>query len=304
MHKTRPLKFSELSIGKHWQPKHTHAFKSKACQRAYNCYVSNLARAHQLTLIPGYSFWSGSDWCEALFEAMQKTGVADSNDSRVIKRASAKFFTRYKRVKVRDAAQKLHFAKSNVEIVLSRSAKMKDSLVGMLESLVVQTWTAYEVLAEQLMRGALKERPKLDLRDTPQWKGAKKAHSGFRSRSNIANYYRWVFETNSSEILAVVDSSAIHALGVLRNSLVHCGGTIDKQFKDDRKGFFKGVPPAKEHRATAPRIAIPELALVKGKELGYRIRFTGELVSAFIFPVVSLGFDLVKAVDKWLYTHK
>ena len=121
MSKTRPLKFSELSVGAYWKPKPASAFKSKACKRAYDGYVANLNRAHQLTLIPGFSFWSGSDWCEALYEAMQKTGIADSNDARVIKRASDRFFTRYKRVKVKDARQQLHSAKSNSEIILSRS---------------------------------------------------------------------------------------------------------------------------------------------------------------------------------------
>ena len=250
-------------------------------------------------LIPGHAFMDGEKWRESCLLAATELQSADANDARVPARAKELFDAwRWGN----DHSDKItHFmeATGNAAKMWTGARPMHDSLHSLLQTVIIQTWIAFEVLAEDLLKRVLKRRPSLDTRLS--WHGDERQQSGYRSRGKIANYYRWTFRTDNADILAVVDTSAIHALAILRNSLVHCGGLVDKDFQDDRKGFFKGVVKSK---ATAQRFPIPELKRIKGRAIGYRIPFTGSMVRSFVDPVVPLGFALVKAVDGWLHDHK
>jgi len=106
--------------------------------------------------------------------------------------------------------------------------------------------------------------------------------SGFLSRSKIANAYRYTFRKDNAAILSVVDDPAVHALGIVRNVLVHSGGKIDAMFQRDRKVFLK------------------QLSRIRGRKIDYEIKFNGDFIRFLIDPVISQGFALVKAVDEWL----
>lgn len=82
--------------------------------------------------------------------------------------------------------------------------------------------------------------------------------------------------------------------------MVHSNGLIDPAFKRERAGLTKGITSRKN---PGQRYQIPELRRIKGRVIGYRIPFDGEMVRYFIDPVAELGFGLVKAVDEWLTAH-
>ena len=299
MSKTRALKFSESSLIPNREKLCGQTYKSKACRVAAAAYATNLYRSDRLALIPGYAFMSGENWRESMEKAKRTERNDDEADPAVLALATDLYFNIHTWRTVDEGRAHLYAAKSNAEITMSRMPNMRQALASALEGMVIQAWTAFEVLAEDLHKRAIRMRPKLDTRST--WHGDKRGNSGYRSRGKVANYYRWTFPVDNADILAVVDNSAVHALAILRNSLVHCGGIIDPGFQDDRKGFFKGVVKDKK---TDQRYPIPELQRIKGRAIGYKIPFSGEMIRSFIDPVTPLGFGLVKAVDEWLTTHK
>lgn len=294
MSKTRPLKFSESSLIPKREKLCAQTYKSKACRLAAAGYAANLNRSDCLALIPGYAFMNGENWRECMEEAKRSEKNSDEADATVLARATDSFFSIHTWRTVEEGRAHFHAAKSNSEITMSRVSTTKQALASSLEGMVILAWTAFEVLAEDLWKGVAKARPSLDTRKSwpKKWQHA----PGFRARSKIANLYRWTFKTDNSSILSVVDNSAVHSLAIVRNALIHSGGRIDELFQKDRKGIL--VPPP-----GSSLLPIPELKRIKGKRIGYKIPFDGEMVRYFIDPVTPLGFQLVKAVDEWLTTH-
>jgi hypothetical protein len=147
-----------------------------------------------------------------------------------------------------------------------------------LKTSVIQAWAAFEVLAEDLWKAVIKARPQLEKRTKKE-----KNDSGHRSRTKIANLYRFTFRINNSDILKSVDSSQMHALAIARNVLVHSNGIVDAWFNRDRQGI-------------AELDSFP-------RNNGDAIQFTGERVRTLVDPVTPLGFGLVKSMDEWLTAH-
>lgn len=239
---------------------------------------------------------SGVNWQECMDEAKRRENIQDETDEKVLRLATRLYLHIFKTRTIEDGSRDLRAAQSNAEITMSRTPIMRRSLVGMLEGMIIQAWTAYEVMAVDLIKSLLKRRRSLDTRKT--WSPAEKEHSGFGSRSKIANYYRWTFRTDNAAILKNVDSPAVHALGIARNLLVHSAGCIDKSFQTHRLGFYAGIP------SLSPLLPIPELNKIRGNSIGYRVNFDGDFVRLLIDKVTPLGFGLVKYVDEWLTTHK
>ena len=280
-----------------WEHLANQKYKHAPCRKAARAYTANLLLCHSLTLIPGFAFLTGGDWDRCFSQAASELKTDSEKDAPTI--ARARELLGALREQRGDELKAFHVAKSNVEIQFSEILLFRNALDGLLKSMTIMAWTAFEVLAEDLLRGIFEARPSLDVRKT--WKGDKRNAANFRSRSKIANYYRWTFDVDNAEILSVVDNSAVHALAILRNSIVHNGGRIDLTFQDDRKGLFKGIVNDPKNQ---PRFPIPELTRIKGRAIGYKIPFTGDMMRAFVDPVTPLGFGLVKAVDEWLTTHR
>lgn len=268
-------------------------YSSPECRAVAKSYIKNLTRAHSLSMIPGFAFMNGEDWGNYVAYAVCELGK-DENSKEVIERAERMFV---------DARNKRHPSQSifdyreaveNVEKILQPKSLMHDALFGMFESMIVQAWGAFEVLAEDLWKGVTKKRPALNTNSS--WPGNWKNAPGFRARSRLANAYRWTFKIDNADILSVVDNTAVHALGIVRNVLVHSGGRIDPAYQKDRLGML--IPPP-----GTPLISIPELRKIRGRKLGYKINFDGPLTRHFIDPVTPLAFKLVKSVDEWLIAH-
>lgn len=288
---SRPLKFCESSRVQNWESYTLRTYRAKACRRAAESYTENLKRGLGLSLVPGYAYMSGEDWREALIAAKERSGLHDEQNSKLLQLATNIFMTTRHSRPLEKRKDDFRTAQSNVEICMSLyDGVMKSSLTAILEAMVISAWTAFEVLAEDLHSNVLRERPSLDTRNS--WTKEEKSNSSFSSRSKIANDYRFTFRKDNGDILASLDNPAVHALAILRNVLIHSGGKIDAGFQKHRTGFE--VYPSKV------KIPIPQLKLIRGQSVGYRISLTGPIVRAFTDPVTPLGFDLVKSVDEWL----
>ena len=79
----------------------------------------------------------------------------------------------------------------------------------------------------------------------------------------------------------IIDNRAIDALATVRNNLVHRGGIIDEKYL--------------RRKNSLPPNAVGDI--------GSLIQLDGELSTALINPVATLGNDLIIAVDKWLSEH-
>ena len=158
MSKTRPLKFSESSLIPNRKKLCEQTYKSKACRLAASAYDTNLCRSDRLALILGYAFMSGENWRESMEEAKRTERNNDEADFAVPARATHLYFNIHTWRTIEDGREHLRCAKTNAEITMSRTPNMRQALASALEGMVIHAWTAFEVLAEDLLKRVRKER--------------------------------------------------------------------------------------------------------------------------------------------------
>ena len=223
---------------------------------------------------------SGVDWQNCFDQAQKELGGVKAIGEEVATLATQLIMKSRATRQVEHTKLAFETAVFNANEVLCIASVTRNALHGLLQSMVIQAWSAFEILAEDLWQRVNAKRPELRAAITgKEWNTC-----GFKSRSRIANAYKLTFRVDNNDIARVVDNTALHALAIARNVLVHSGGRIDAMFIRDRKN-------------------IPELKRIKGRKEGYLIVFTGDLVRYLIDPLPSLGFGLVKAVDQWLILH-
>lgn len=228
-------------------------------------------------MILGYAFMSGVDCQISVAEAMRQTGINEADSPAVCALASRLVIILRNNRSTDDSRANFEAATFNAD-GLSYASHLVEAKRALLQSMVIQAWTAFEVLAEDLWKEVTAKRPELIAGITKaEWKKC-----GFKSAPKIANAYRYTFRPdNSGNIAWIVDHTVIKALAVARNVLVHSGGRIDEMF-------------------TKQRAIIPELNSIRGRKKGYLIPFTGSLVRRLVDPTTVLGFGLVRTVDEWL----
>ena len=288
----RSLKFLEAYDIPHWQHLTERKYKNPLCTKAATAYTANLMRAHMLTRTPGISFRYGKIYRTAQFKLWEDRGNFDPlnmEDEATFRRTWELFAEVGSSESPEQATGNDIDSTKRFEQICATNERMYELLETILQSVVIQAWTAFEVLAEDLWTRVLRLRPKLETRtkDEKRW-------SGPRSRMKIANLYRFTFRADNAAIMRAVNGHRVHALAMARNVLVHNGGFIDKSFISDRKP----VGPKGEKQRGGKY-----LKAIRGRRIGYKIRFTGPLVRSLVDPVTPLGFDLVRAVDRWLVIH-
>lgn len=242
--------------------------------------MENLLRVQSLTSIPGFAFMHGEDWGYAIVAMTQMHPNVDQNSDKFAALAKA-HFDKARLAYTRPEFYR-HYGQStqNAERICCQLPSSNKAFHALLQSMVIQAWGAFEVMAEDLWKRAIKQRPKLDNRTKNE-----RRLSGHRSREKIAKLYEYTFRVDNIAILRLLRNRHLHSLAIVRNVLVHSGGAIDDWFVKDRRGMTP-------------------LKCIRGKALGYKIPFTGKMVRHLIDPVTPLGFNLVRAVDKWLVDHK
>ena len=250
-------------------------------------YRDNVARANALVLLPGEMFTIGGEWGSCLSRTAQKLfpgrmpGDAELEawKPRMIQMMQAGRAKTLAAESKESRNARFRTATHNAEYFASEDAASYAILHDVLKGSLAQSWTAFEILAEKLWSEVIRCRPALDTRT-----GKERHGSGHRSRTKIANLYKFTFRTDNADIIRAIDSPKVHALALARNVLVHAGGRIDTDFAKDRVG-------------------IRPLNCIRARKIGYPIQFTGRLVRRLVDPVIPLGFGLLRAVDKWLIRH-
>ena len=149
----------------------------------------------------------------------------------------------------------------------------------LLFAMLTGTYTAFEVLTEDLWKAVVAIRPRLEAQITT--KERKDHKPGFRSTNKVRLLYSLTFRNDNADILTSLNSSEIESLSLLRNLIVHLAGNVDGEFQ--RRGA--------NHASIAPLAALP---------VGTPIILTGFLVSKLIASSIKSGYDLMSACEKWL----
>jgi hypothetical protein len=275
----RDLKFIDAYHIPHWKTLIERRYSFLGCTRAAQTYQENVFNAHTITRLPGYAFMYGKLFRTAQYEVLPAIPEETRNSPEIIRRVWSRFFEQHAEEANEFSIMHAEDSTRRVEEVFSLVTPLSKALEGVLESVIIQIWRAFEVLAEDLWKRVVRRRPKLNNRTKQE-----RHFSGHRSRTKIAKLYEYTFRHDNRAIMRAVDSKKIHGLAIARNVIVHSAGCIDEAFVKDRKD--KG--------------GITPLNCIRGKNLGYRIPFTGKIVRHLVDPVIPLGFDLVRAVDQWL----
>lgn len=156
--------------------------------------------------------------------------------------------------------------------------ELEEGIDAMLCAMVIETWTAFEVLAESVWNAVDTARP--NLKQSLQGKRG----VGLRSTFGIRNRYALTFATDSASIMGTLNDTRIEALALVRNLIVHLGGKKDSEFETRGKSLV-------------------ELAYFFSANAPAKIKLTGPVVLDLIKPISTLGLALAISVDNWLVSH-
>jgi hypothetical protein len=163
-------------------------------------------------------------------------------------------------------------------MVPAGGAELEEGIDAMLNAIVTEMWTAFEVLAESVWNAADAVRPRLK----QALQGKKQV--GLRSTLGIRNRYGFTFPVDNTKIMTALNDTKIEALALVRNIIVHLGGRKDTEF------VTRGKPLA-------------ELSYFFGPKSPDTIKLTGPVVRDLIKPIPELGLALAISVDEWLLSH-
>jgi hypothetical protein len=245
-----------------------------------------MERVNGLLMLPGYTFKSGGEWQIAVKAVADRyfKGRMPSDREFEEKReemAAIAHATRKAVLSKRppESSLKVFFtACHNVEAFAYEFPRLHGWLHDILKSALIQSWTAFEVLTEDLWKAAVKERPSLE----PALTKKEKREMGFRSRSKIRLAFEYTFK--DAAINSALKPSPIDVLAVIRNVIVHSSGSVDDSFKRDSAGFS-------------------ELDHLRALPIGTPIALDGAFVRSVIDRALACGYALLKAVDEWLVAN-
>lgn len=286
------LEFEKLFPVPKWRKHARVNYMSKATHDAAQNYDKNIERIVSMAMIPAAAFRDGELWKTVCEEAMLKIPTKNERDLRVGKVASKLFRPIVDRIPLREARRHLFEAHSNVEKMWSTTPWMHDALHYYLQTLLIQTQIAHEVLTEDLCKNALDLGLNSTVTPTPkQWNGL-----GFISRKKTRDTYEFVFPIDNVKIKDILHSPHIDALALVRNVLVHKAGRIDGKFMDGMTGA-----PIKPGAPSTP--PLPALSYFKNLAVRKKLLITGGSVRKLIDPVIPLGYDLIDAIENWIFSH-
>ncbi len=271
------LNFRDVLEIQPWEHLTKIVFASARCADVARAYRSNIERSHRLALIPGHAFMDGENWKAACDRAMKELGTSDPLDARVPEPAVRLYKEREATFSTQQKCDHFREATDNADLMWSEFDTMPRALHDLLQTMVINALTAFEVLVEGLWYAAVAERPSLESAMTNEERGK----IGFRSRRRFRKSYELIFTSDVGSIHSLLLDQSIDAAALVRNVLVHVAGKTDDDFRTGAKG-------------------IPILAQWEAAPEGTEIEFTGSFTRGLIDPLTPLGYSLVKEVDDWL----
>lgn len=160
------------------------------------------------------------------------------------------------------------------DLVNACDHEIQDIVYGIFKSMIIQSWTAFEMLLGDIVRRLQVAHKTL----LPQDKFR------FDSRREFRKSYTKAF--NDPTIDAVLDNHIIDALALVRNVLVHANGFADERFLSQNENAYPVNPVLQK--------CFPNMVL------GAKVLLNGEIVRNLMEPCLIKGSDLAIEVDNWL----
>lgn len=176
-----------------------------------------------------------------------------------------------------------------------------------LSAQITGVWTAFESMAEELWATAVNAHPRglAELKGTRRGQGEDrkvdlkflqihdydlstkmgtvlKERYAFDKLEEVRRAYAEASFDDDADIKRVISDRALDALALTRHVIVHNSGIIDLDFL--------------KRKADLPAAIVDEL--------GKPLPLDGEVTAALVAPVINLGWNLIIAVDQWLFTHQ
>jgi hypothetical protein len=148
----------------------------------------------------------------------------------------------------------------------------------LLKHIVIQSWTSFEALAEDLIMDAIDAHPSL-------FASVQKEKLHFSSRDRIRAAYESSFTDDDASILSLINDQSIDALSVVRNLLIHSAGAVDKKFLAEAARY-------------------QTLTKFRALNIGESIQLDGINVRILVDGIVKNGCQLVRSIDCWIKAHK
>ena len=151
-----------------------------------------------------------------------------------------------------------------------------EGIESILWAMVTGSWTAFEILCEDLFKCAEKAR-------SSHFAAVNFKNPGFRSRKTIRETYAAFFK-NDTDIEKALQNQFLDALALFRNVKVHKAGIADDH-------FINGIAALNVNVVTPPK---------RGLKAGDKIEIEGGIVRSLVAAAVKPGESLAKAVDDWI----
>lgn len=270
---------------------HPETLSVPSVKEVANSFNSNVERIESLTIFPQYligaAFRQERMQCEAELLAFNEIDTWITTEDKLFSPGRAeRFAAAFEKIKekYRNAANEEHgFGLSraigvefiNQILAIPEASRIAIGVEAYLASLVLGSWTAFEVLASDLWNTAVKE--------CPNSISAEKAEKcAFASLRRIRQSYRLVFDETCASVLRPLDDSSLQHLAAVRNVLVHRAGKVDEQFQEQ----------------------VTDHTTLKTLGIGASVSLTGRLVNQLVAPMMSRSVKLIEAVDAWIVSNR
>jgi hypothetical protein len=282
-----PLRFSVAAESSRILRRREVFDNSKSCQQSHDAFRANTERAKALLVVPGFSFWIGSLWQNstdrAVVEVLGPNHELEKTQDRIqeIGRRLEGYFARAINNSENDQISAMLAMTANLESLVAKSGSIvRDALERNLDSVIIQVWSGFELLTEQLLLESLDGHH--GAFPDPVHIASKKLR--FRRLEAIQNAYKTAFD-HDQQIDALLDMEVIKALSLLRHLLIHTGGKVDQTFLNQ----CADLPPVTRFSRWGKGDIIP---------------VDGQMVKELIEPVIDSGFNLIHLVYDWIQAHK
>lgn len=275
------IKLSELFPVTSWKPLLDAALniKSPACRKAENEFRENMGLVNSLAMVPGYSFMNGENWGISVVRAMNELNSTNP-DAPEVATLAGKIFDKYDTGAI-DQSKIDHFYEASANAgkiaCLPNRHLSRGALIALLKSLIIQSWSAFELMAEKLHKSVREHHPNLF---TPELLSGK---YGFRTERQLPPSYATLFGGDAS-INSSAWNSDIKAHAILRHLLIHSHGKVDDGHLMQRKK----PPIVKEWDAF---------------NLGDEITLDGGLVRRILDRTTKAAYNLMLSVSQWIDKH-
>ena len=265
-----------------WRALAERTYAHTACNEAATAFKANMLRVNGLLMLPGYAFMSGENWqscvnaaAKHFFGENRPTDEQFAENEEAMTNLAATLREKALRERSPESAQRSFASASyNIEVFAHQFPPLHGWLHDILKSVIIQAWSAFEVLAEDLHRLSREKHAPLFRSE------AVSARYNFRGLKSLNAAFVKLF-CRDSRIQNVVGSKEIKAVAVLRHLLVHKNGIIDRRFLEQ----------CSEHPV------VTDFAMFKEQQ---EVLINGEMVRSLVDPALRHGFELIRLVDDWM----